>query len=68
VAWRGHGEPDLLADCYRHSLRLAQQHELVSIAFPAISCGVFGYPVDAAATSPCARCAHGCARMRCRNG
>lgn len=44
--WHGgeHGEPDLLAACYANSLRLAAEHEVSSIAFPAISCGVFGYP------------------------
>lgn len=49
--WRGgdHGEPQLLADCYRKSIRLAEQHGLKSIAFPAISCGIFGYPVEQAA-------------------
>jgi O-acetyl-ADP-ribose deacetylase (regulator of RNase III) len=50
--WRGgaHGEPELLAACYRHSLALAQSLGIASIAFPAISCGVYGYPIEAAAT------------------
>jgi O-acetyl-ADP-ribose deacetylase len=49
--WQGgtRNEPELLASCYRSSLRLAQEHEIRTIAFPAISCGVFGYPVEAAA-------------------
>ncbi|KGI77135.1 O-acetyl-ADP-ribose deacetylase [Oleiagrimonas soli] len=49
--WHGgdRGEAERLADCYRHSLQLALEHGLRSLAFPAISCGVYGYPVDAAA-------------------
>jgi O-acetyl-ADP-ribose deacetylase (regulator of RNase III) len=48
--WRGgrKGEPEQLASCYRESLRLALAHELKTIAFPAISCGAYGYPVDQA--------------------
>jgi len=50
--WRGgsHGEPELLASAYRESLRLAMAHGVRTIAFPAISCGVYGYPVGEAAS------------------
>jgi O-acetyl-ADP-ribose deacetylase len=44
----GSGEADLLASCYRNSLQLAVDHACYSVAFPAISTGVYGYPVDAA--------------------
>jgi len=42
-------EAELLASCYRRSLDLAEENALVSIAFPAISTGIFGYPVEEAA-------------------
>ena len=47
----GRDEPadKLLADCYRNALRLAEQNQIISIAFPAISTGVFGYPAGEAA-------------------
>lgn len=49
--WRGgvSGEPDLLAACHRNSLDLALAHGVDSIAFPAISTGVYGYPPERAA-------------------
>ena len=43
------GEPDLLAACYRNSLSLAIAHNVKTIAFPAISCGIYGYPIPDAA-------------------
>ncbi|HKU41735.1 MAG TPA: O-acetyl-ADP-ribose deacetylase [Polyangiales bacterium] len=45
----GAGEPELLAACYRNSVQLAVENGVRSIAFPAISCGVYGYPVERAA-------------------
>ena len=48
--WRGgqHNEAQLLAACYRNALNLAVEHGLRTIAFPAISCGVYGYPISEA--------------------
>jgi O-acetyl-ADP-ribose deacetylase (regulator of RNase III) len=45
----GDGEPELLASCHRRSLDVARELGARTIAFPAISCGVFGYPVELAA-------------------
>jgi O-acetyl-ADP-ribose deacetylase (regulator of RNase III) len=45
----GHGEAELLASCYRRSIEVALANGVRTIAFPAISCGVYGYPIDAAA-------------------
>jgi O-acetyl-ADP-ribose deacetylase (regulator of RNase III) len=42
----GRGEADLLASCYRRSLELAEQEELKTIAFPGISTGIYGYPIE----------------------
>ena len=49
--WRGgkRAEPEILANCYRNALRLAVENEIKTIAFPAISCGVYGYPIREAA-------------------
>ena len=44
-----HGEPELLASCYSESLKLAMANGVRSIAFPAISCGIYGYPIPDAA-------------------
>jgi len=49
--WKGgkHGEQKLLASCYRNCLKLAEQNNIRSIAFPSISTGAYGYPVEKAA-------------------
>ena len=49
--WRGgkHDETRILANCYRNSLQLAMENEIKTIAFPAISCGAYGYPITDAA-------------------
>ncbi|MEQ8233159.1 MAG: macro domain-containing protein, partial [Gammaproteobacteria bacterium] len=62
--WDGgdRGEPALLAACYRNVLALAARHELRSLAFPAISCGVYGYPHAAAAAVAVAEVRAGLAR------
>ncbi|HMB35515.1 MAG TPA: O-acetyl-ADP-ribose deacetylase, partial [Methylomirabilota bacterium] len=45
----GQGEPELLASCYRTSIKLAGEHGLATLAFPSISTGVYGYPIELAA-------------------
>jgi O-acetyl-ADP-ribose deacetylase (regulator of RNase III) len=57
--WGGgrRGEPDLLASCYRESLKLAAAHALKTIAFPAISCGAYGYPLEQAVKTAVRECA-----------
>jgi O-acetyl-ADP-ribose deacetylase (regulator of RNase III) len=56
------GEPELLASCYRSSLALAAEHGIVSIAFPAISCGVYGYPPEDAVKIAVRECADALSR------
>jgi len=57
--WHGgtRGEPALLAACYRRSLEIAVAHGLGTIAFPAISCGIYGYPLELAAPLAVETCA-----------
>ena len=59
--WRGGGqqEPELLASCYRTSLALAAAHGVRTIAFPAISCGAYGYPLQEAVRIAVRECAAG---------
>jgi len=45
----GQGEPELLASCHRRAIELADEHDCARVAFPAISTGVYGYPVEQAA-------------------
>lgn len=51
--WRGgdQGEPELLASCYRNSLRIAAERGFQTVAFPSISTGIYGYPVSMAAST-----------------
>lgn len=50
--WRGgtHGEPELLASCYRRAIELAGENGIASLAFPSISTGIYGYPIELAAS------------------
>jgi O-acetyl-ADP-ribose deacetylase (regulator of RNase III) len=56
--WHGgaRGEPEKLASCYRNCFRMAREHGIRSLAFPAISCGVYGYPREEAAKIAAAEC------------
>jgi len=58
--WSGghRGEPALLASCYRESLALAAANAVRTVAFPAISCGVYGYPLDQAVKIAVRECAN----------
>ena len=49
--WLGgqQGEPEMLTNCYRNSLQLALKNKIKTLAFPAISCGAYGYPIEEAA-------------------
>ena len=57
-----HGEPALLASCYRESLALAAKRGARTIAFPAISCGVYGYPLEDAVAIAVRECREGLER------
>lgn len=62
--WHGgrSGEPELLASCYRESLGRAREHGVRTIAFPAVSCGVYGYPIAQAAAIAVATVSEECSR------
>jgi O-acetyl-ADP-ribose deacetylase (regulator of RNase III) len=64
--WRGggHGEADLLASCYERALDVAAREQFTTVAFPAISCGVYGYPWNSAAEVALAAIARGLERHR----
>jgi len=57
-----HGEPELLASCYRTSLALAREHGIRTIAFPAISCGAYRFPVEDAVAIAVRECTAGLSR------
>ena len=59
----GAGEPELLASCYRESLRRARENGVRTIAFPAVSCGVYGYPIAQAAAIAVATVRRECSRL-----
>lgn len=57
-----HGEPELLASCYRNSLQIAATQGIRTVAFPAISCGAYGYPVEEAVHIAVRTCAEAAKR------
>ncbi len=66
--WHGgsHGEDETLASCYRASLRLAADYDLRTVAFPAISTGAYGFPIDRATRIALAEASRGLERHRGR--
>ena len=64
--WHGgsHGEDETLASCYRSSLQLAADHDLRTVAFPAISTGAYGFPIDRATRIALAEASRGLERHR----